>query len=63
MQDLQQTVDDNTASGERMREAVSRTTKEVSKLSREREREEARAKEVREGREAGDGKVDELCRW
>ena len=63
MQDLQATLDANNARVEEVREQVSRTTKEVSKLAREREREEARAKEVREGREAGDGKVDELCRW
>lgn len=36
---------------------------QVAKLEREREREEARAKEVREGREAGDTKLDELCHW
>lgn len=36
---------------------------QVKRLEREREREEARAKEVREGREEGDTKVDELCRW
>lgn len=35
----------------------------MQRLSREREREEARAKEVREGREAGDTKVDEICNW
>lgn len=32
-------------------------------MSRERDREEARAREVREGREAGDTKVDEMCNW
>ncbi|WVW83168.1 hypothetical protein I302_105186 [Kwoniella bestiolae CBS 10118] len=45
------------------REEVARVAKEVQRLSRDREREEARAKEVREGREAGDTKVDEICRW
>ncbi|WRT67088.1 uncharacterized protein IL334_004054 [Kwoniella shivajii] len=45
------------------REEVSRVAKEVQRLGRDREREEARAKEVREGREAGDTKVDEICRW
>ncbi|WWC90102.1 uncharacterized protein L201_005035 [Kwoniella dendrophila CBS 6074] len=45
------------------REEVTKVAKEVQRLSREREREEARAKEVREGREAGDTKVDEICRW
>ncbi|WWC69508.1 uncharacterized protein I206_103450 [Kwoniella pini CBS 10737] len=45
------------------REEVAKVAKEVQRLSREREREEARAKEVREGREAGDTKVDEICRW
>jgi hypothetical protein len=37
--------------------------KEVVKLGKEREKEEARAREVREGREAGDTRVDELCHW
>ncbi|WWC61172.1 uncharacterized protein I303_103752 [Kwoniella dejecticola CBS 10117] len=45
------------------REELARVAKEVQRLGREREREEARAKEVREGREAGDTKVDEICRW
>ncbi|WVQ70141.1 uncharacterized protein L199_008366 [Kwoniella botswanensis] len=45
------------------REEVAKVAKEVQRLSRDREREEARAKEVREGREAGDTKVDEICRW
>ncbi|WVR05241.1 hypothetical protein IAU60_002253 [Kwoniella sp. DSM 27419] len=42
---------------------LAKVAKEVQRLGREREREEARAKEVREGREAGDTKVDEICRW
>ncbi len=53
-----------------VRDAVSRTAKEVGRLGRERDREEARAREARAGREkvdgegrALDGKVDELCRW
>ncbi|ODN84746.1 hypothetical protein L202_00625 [Cryptococcus amylolentus CBS 6039] len=36
---------------------------QVQRLGRDREREEAKAKEVREGREAGDTKVDDICRW
>lgn len=58
-----------------VRERMTRTAKEVrrgvwetadvqvQRLERERDREEARAKEVQEGREAGDTKVDEMCRW
>jgi len=58
-----------------VRDKMTRTAKEVShsrittsdvqvqRLERERDREEARAKEVQEGREAGDTKVDEMCRW
>ncbi|KAK8870084.1 hypothetical protein IAR55_000654 [Kwoniella newhampshirensis] len=45
------------------RDEVAKVAKELQRLSRDREREEARAKEVREGREAGDTKVDEICRW
>jgi hypothetical protein len=40
-----------------------RSDMQVQRLERERDREEARAKEVQEGREAGDTKVDEMCRW
>lgn len=36
---------------------------QVARLNNDRAREEARAKEVQEGREAGDTKVDDLCRW
>ncbi|KAL7422301.1 hypothetical protein Q5752_002947 [Cryptotrichosporon argae] len=46
-----------------LRDDVGRTHKENGRLAREREREEARAREVREGREAGDTRVDELCGW
>ncbi|KAK6902882.1 hypothetical protein L486_08378 [Kwoniella mangroviensis CBS 10435] len=46
-----------------VREEIAKVAKEVQRLSRDKEREEARAKEVREGREAGDTKVDEICRW
>lgn len=42
---------------------MKRTAKENQRLAKEREREEARAKEVREGREAGDTRVDEVCHW
>lgn len=44
-------------------ETVARIAKELQRLSRDREREEARAREIREGREAGDTKVDDICRW
>lgn len=40
-----------------------RVGREVVRLGKEREKEEARAKEVREGREEGDTRVDELCHW
>lgn len=42
---------------------VKSTAKENMRLVKDREREEARAKEVREGREAGDTRVDEICHW
>lgn len=42
---------------------VKSTAKENMRLAKDREREEARAKEVREGREAGDTRVDEICHW
>ncbi|KAJ9118301.1 hypothetical protein QFC22_004212 [Naganishia vaughanmartiniae] len=42
---------------------VNRAAKEVASSSREKERQEALAKEARAGREKGDGKVDELCSW
>ncbi|KAJ9093474.1 hypothetical protein QFC19_008333 [Naganishia cerealis] len=42
---------------------VNRVAKEVASSSREKERQEALAREARAGREKGDGKVDELCSW
>lgn len=42
---------------------VNRAAKQVASSSREKERQEALAKEARAGREKGDGKVDELCSW
>jgi len=48
---------------ESVRAKASRAAKDVQRLAKDREREEARAKEVREGREAGDTRVDELCHW
>ncbi|KAJ9126457.1 hypothetical protein QFC24_002200 [Naganishia onofrii] len=42
---------------------VNRAAKEVASSSREKERQEALAREARAGREKGDGKVDELCSW
>jgi hypothetical protein len=42
---------------------VKRAAKDVQRLAKDREREEARAREVREGREEGDTRVDELCHW
>ncbi|UOH81520.1 hypothetical protein LQV05_004191 [Cryptococcus neoformans] len=62
--EIQQLTDEREATQaqiDQTREAVARTAKE--RLGRDREREEARAKEVREGREAGDTKVDDICRW
>ncbi|GFZ46197.1 hypothetical protein JCM24511_04444 [Saitozyma sp. JCM 24511] len=64
--DIERLTEEISTTGKKVdvaREEVSRTAKEVQRLGREREREEARAKEVREGREAGDTKVDELCQW
>lgn len=46
-----------------VREELARTAKDVQRLGRERDREEAKAKEAREGAEQGDKGVDELCRW
>lgn len=42
---------------------LARTAKEVQRMGRERDREEAKAREAREGAEKGDRGVDELCRW
>ena len=46
-----------------VRGKLTRSAKDVQRLAKDREREEARAKEVREGREEGEGRVDELCHW
>jgi seryl-tRNA synthetase len=42
---------------------IKRLGKENVRLGKDEEREEARAREVREGREAGDTRVDEICHW
>ena len=42
---------------------IKRLAKENGRLVKDEEREEARAREVREGREAGDTRVDEICHW
>ncbi|OCF36536.1 hypothetical protein I316_01786 [Kwoniella heveanensis BCC8398] len=63
IQDLTDRISSTQSRADSTREEVAKVAKEVQRLSREREREEARAKEVREGREAGDTKVDEICRW
>ncbi|KAE8538047.1 hypothetical protein D1P53_006114 [Cryptococcus gattii VGV] len=62
--EIQQLTDEREATQaqiDQTSETVARIAKE--RLSRDREREEARAREVREGREAGDTKVDDICRW
>ncbi|ORX39846.1 hypothetical protein BD324DRAFT_615220 [Kockovaella imperatae] len=46
-----------------VREQVSSASKDLQRLMKDKEREEARALEVQSGREAGDTKVDEQCRW
>ncbi|ODO11521.1 hypothetical protein I350_00301 [Cryptococcus amylolentus CBS 6273] len=64
--ELGQLMDDKEAvqaEADRTRGEVARIAKDVQRLGRDREREEAKAKEVREGREAGDTKVDDICRW
>jgi hypothetical protein len=48
---------------EAVRVKAARAAKDVQRLAKDREREEARAREVREGREEGDTRVDELCHW
>ncbi|ORY33785.1 hypothetical protein BCR39DRAFT_519226 [Naematelia encephala] len=63
MQKLTEAISTTATRADTAREQVAKGLKEVKRLEREREREEARAKEVREGREAGDTRVDELCRW
>ncbi|WVQ71594.1 hypothetical protein IAR50_001134 [Cryptococcus sp. DSM 104548] len=64
--ELGQLMDDKEAvqvETDQTRSEVARIAKDVQRLGRDREREEAKAKEVREGREAGDTKVDDICRW
>ncbi len=66
MQAIDESVARVNAALDHTREEVSRTAKDVQRLSRERDREEARAKEAkaaREGRENGDDTVGDLCRW
>ncbi|WVF72244.1 hypothetical protein IAT40_007056 [Kwoniella sp. CBS 6097] len=63
IQDLADRISSTQSQADSRGEEVAKVAKEVQRLGREREREEARAKEVREGREAGDTKVDEICRW
>lgn len=63
LQDVTEARDVAVAEAEAKRDEVARVAKEVLRLAREREKEEARALEVREGREGGDTKVDDLCRW
>lgn len=46
-----------------VRAEIKRFAKENVRLAKDEEREEARAREVREGREAGDTRVDEVCHW
>jgi hypothetical protein len=62
---IQSTTDGDDAKRELevVRGKLGRSAKDVQRLAKDREREEARAKEVREGREEGEGKVDELCHW
>ncbi|KAK4684696.1 hypothetical protein P7C73_g5473, partial [Tremellales sp. Uapishka_1] len=64
--EIQTLCDAIDSQGERVKAVeyhLTRTVKEVHSLGKEREREEARAKEVKQGREQGDTKVDESCRW
>ena len=63
MQVLMEKQGETALKRENAREMVSKTAKDVLRLERECEREEARAKEVQDGREAGDTKLDEMCRW
>lgn len=62
---IQSTTDGDEAKAdlELVRGRIARSAKDVQRLAKDREREEARAKEVREGREEGEGRVDELCHW
>ena len=63
MQNLEEEKKAVSAQVDEVREELARTAKEVQRMGRERDREEARAKEAREGAEKGDRSVDELCRW
>ncbi|RXK36705.1 hypothetical protein M231_06012 [Tremella mesenterica] len=62
IQRLTEEISTTVVETDKAREEVTRLAKEVQRLGPQRDREEARAKEVREGREAGDTKVDEVCR-
>lgn len=48
---------------EMVQKEIKRVARENVRLGKDEEREEARAREVREGREAGDTRVDEVCHW
>lgn len=63
MQNLEEEKKAVSSQVDEVREELARTAKEVQRMGRERDREEARAKEAREGAEKGDQSVDELCRW
>jgi hypothetical protein len=62
---IQMTADTDDAKKETeiVRSKAAKAAKDIQRLAKDREREEARAKEVREGREAGDTRVDDLCHW
>lgn len=63
---LQELTDESTRADielEVVQREIKRLGRENVRLGKDEEREEARAREVREGREAGDTRVDEVCHW
>lgn len=64
MQNLDDVVKNLNREVDITRDEVAIIAKEVQRLGREKDREEAKAKESRESREKGEvNGVDELCRW
>lgn len=63
IQRLTEDIGTTTTKREQTSQEVAQIGRDLQRLQRDREREEARAREVRDGREAGDTKVDDMCRW
>lgn len=63
IQRLTEDIGVTTTKREQTSQEVAQIGRDLQRLQRDRDREEARAREVRDGREAGDTKVDDMCRW